>query len=279
MAGGNLILQAAPAWQNKKNYSKGIKNKVRRRMYKKKAKSDIVKIVDSRISQHAETKHAIKTVSFFAINDNPAVGQVHQIVPSISEVFADNGREGNRIQPTSLKIDMQIWHQAPTSINTENHCYYGIRVMIVQPRQFQGLTQIQANADTWLSSLLKEGGTNVAFDQSQPKSMTLPINSDEIITYYDKKYYEHFPRVNASATLPTNYIYQLEHARQATKNLSVSLKVSKKTFKYDALAGTGLTPNNYNPVLIIGIVNMNGVVQSSSFGYLNFTSKLAYKDF
>lgn len=279
MAGGNLILNSAPSWQKMGNYKKGIKNKIRKRMYKKKSSNAIVRIVDKRISQKAETKHAVKTVSFFSINDNPASGQVHQVVPSISETFADNGREGNRIQPVSLKLDLQLWHQAPTSINTENHCYYGIRVMVVQPRQFQGLTQIQANADTWLSSLLKEGGTNIAFDQSQPKSMTLPINSDEIITYYDKKYYEHFPRVNASATLPTNYIYQLEHSRQATKNLSISLKVAKKTFKYDANVGTGLTPNNYCPVLIIGIVNMNGVVQSSSFGYLNFTSKLAYKDF
>lgn len=261
-------------------YSKISKRKRGRKGRKKSvAVKTVEKIVDKRITIKAEPKHAVKNVSFFGVNDNPSSGQIHQIVPSISEVFADNGREGNRISPTSLRLSLQLWHQAPTSINTENHCYYGVRVMIVQPRQFQGLTQIQANADTWLSSLLKDGGTNVAFDQSQPKSMTLPINSDEIITYYDKKYYEHFPRVNASAPLPTSYIYQFEHSKQATKNLNISLKVSKKTFKYDANVGTGLTPNNYCPVLIIGVVNMNGVVQSSSFMYLNYSSNLTYRDF
>lgn len=279
MAGGNLILNSAPSWQKTGNYKKGIKNKQRKLMYSKKSKKNIEKIVDRRINGKAETKHATKKVEQFSVNDTPSAGGIHQIVPNVSEVFADNGREGNKIQPTSLKIDMQLWHQAPTSLNTENHCYYGVRVMIVQPRQFRGLTQIQANADSWLSVLLKDGGSNIGFDQSKPYSLTLPINSDAIITYYDKVYYEHFPRVNASATTPTSYIYSLEHSRQATKNLKINLKVSKKSFKYDANVNTGLTPDNYNPVLLVGIVNMNGLVQSNSYMILNFTSKLSYKDF
>ncbi len=279
MAGGNLILNSAPTWQKPGNYKKGVKRTKRRRMYSKKGKNSIVKIIDERIQKKAEPKHAQFSQLSTVVNDNPAAGNIYQVVPNISEVFADNGRNGNAINPTSLRLKLCLWHLPPASINTDNHTFYAIRVMIVQPKQFRGLAQIQSNSETWLSTLLRDGGTTVGFNQASMKSILLPINSDAITTYYDKVYYEHFPRVNASTTIPTSYVYAIEESRLATKTLNINMKVKNKIFHYDALVNSGLTPDNYNPVLIIGVCNVNGYTQTTSNMTLNFSSTLTYRDY
>lgn len=237
-------------------------------------KKKVLKVIHSQ----NENKHATTSTTLRIINDAPSTTDMFQIIPNISAGTGDNARVGDEIKPLSLRVRMTLDHLPPINVNSTARTYYGIRVMIVQPRQFRGLIQIAANADTWLSNLLRDGGTKIAFNVANPKSVMLPINSDEIITYYDKVYYESFPNVYQSATAPTSYIYQTEWQKYGHKELALSLKVSKKTFKYDSNVNSGLTPVNYNPVLIVGICNMHGTTDVTSNLSFSYTSQLTYED-
>lgn len=270
----------------RKGYKKRYNRKYRpvraavRRAVVKAKQSVFKKKVMKVISSVAEDKHAAKVQTPTVIPDVPVISSIFQLVPDTSVNANDNGRVGDEILAKSLSIKMSLNHITPASINVNDHIYYGVRVMIVQPRQFRGLTQIQANSDTWLSSLLRDGGSKVAWTKNNPRSMYLPINSDEIITYYDRKYFEHIPRINASGTLPTSYIYELTNPRSTIKELSLNLKVNRKKFKYDATVNGGLTPTNFNPVLIVGICNMTGYTNATSDSgmYFSYAATLTYED-
>lgn len=244
--------------------------KVRTAAFRKKVLSVIHKV--------AEDKHAATSVISRVISDAPNTTDMFQLIPNITAGTGDNNRVGDSINARSLRLKLIIDHLPPVTPNSAAHLYYGIRVMIVQPRQFRGLSQIQSNADTWLSNLLRDGGTKTAFAQNNPKSMLLPINSDEIITYYDKCYYETFPEVYQSTTAPTSYIYQTEWLKYGHKEISLALKVGKKMLKYDSSVNSGLTPTNYNPVLIIGVCSMQSTTQSGSNCMVSYHSQLTYED-
>lgn len=264
-----------PKVNAKKSYRKRRSTKTTASNVSKNFEKKVMKV----IHKEAEDKHATILQTATMVNDNLTAGGIFQTVPNTVIGTTSNGREGDEINPKSLIIKLNLNHQIAPIAGSNNNTYYGIRVMVVQPRQFRGLTEIQTNTNSWLSNLFRDGGTKVAWAQNNPRSMLLPINSDEIITYYDKSYYNTFPRVDKSATLPTNYVYPIELSKVGTRNLLIKLKVKSKKFKYDASVNSGLTPVNYNPVLLIGICNMNSFTESSSGMQIQYYSQLTYEDF
>lgn len=254
----------------KKSSVKKVIRKARNTAFKKR--------VLSVIHRQAEKKHVATSAINNIINDTPSTSYIYQILPNMSVGTGDANRIGDEVRARSFKLKMLLDHAPPVTANSSAHTYYGIRVMIVQPRQFRGLSQIQTNADTWLSNLFRDGATKTGWSSASAKSMMLPINTEEIIVYHDKSYYENFNTVIQSTTAPTTFIYSMNQTEHGHKELVMHIKCANKALKYDSSVNSGLTPVNFNPVLLVGICNLNGVTLTSSNMNLSWFSELTYED-
>lgn len=231
-----------------------IVRKRRARPYKKRAtklSKPMSKAIQRLIHKNVETKqsfHERATASYNSgINSS---GDATRVLPNVGKSNDDNGRNGDQITVRSLVIKGAIVYNPSTGqYGTYGNARIGVRLMVVQPRQYFNLDDVQNNAATWLSYLLKKGGATATFTGAL-SDLWAPINSDAIIKYYDKVIYMDAPY---QATAVGSVLMG-----QSTKLFSIPLKVKNKILKYDTNVSGGVQPTNYAPVVIMGYAHMDG---------------------
>lgn len=241
-----------PFYPKRRRYARKrryVRKSTRKRVAKpsKTLKKQVQKIIHADV----ETKQAFHAVTAVSYNSGiNAVGDVTRVVPSIGQGTGDNQRVGDQLKAQSLTIKGAIvYNPSIGQYGTYANARLGVRMMIVQPRQYSNLDDVQSNAGAWLTFLLKKGGTTVAFT-GVLSDLWAPINSDAIIKYYDRVVYLDAPYQQTAVGSVT--------MGNSTRMFSHTLKLRNKTLKYDSNISGGLNATNYAPVFIIGYVHMDG---------------------
>lgn len=208
-----------------------------------KVSKGLKKKIQSVIDSNNENKQAYQSVT--NVNYNSGILNAldcNYLLPNISNSTSDNGRIGDQVKCMRLNIKgHMITNLTSTVYSNVRLC---VRMMIVQPKQYNSKSAIDANATTWMGALLRKGGTVTGFT-GVVSDLYAPINSDLITTYYDKLLYVKCPYVPGvtDGAWPTS---------QSTKFFNINLRVKNKILKYDSTESGGLLPTNYCPTLILG---------------------------
>lgn len=203
------------------------------------------------IRTQAETKQVFHSIVAEPFNSSPnSTADAKRLLPNINYGVGDYQRIGDQVKALSLTLKGAIvYNPSIGQYGTYANARLGVRVMIVQPRQYTLIDDVQTNAAVWTALLLKRGATAVAFTGSLSDLWT-PINSDVIIKYYDKVFYMDAPyQVTAAGS---------QYMGGSTRFFSKSLKIKNKTLKYDANISGGINPTNYAPVILFGYAHMDG---------------------
>lgn len=222
------------------------------------------------INENAEDKYAFKTITNVNYNsgiDN--VGDLNFILPNITNGTTDNARIGDQLKAHTMKLRGHIISNM--TYNTYSQARIGVRMLIVQPKLYTSQSAIQANAATWLAMLLKKGGSVSGFT-GVVSDLYAPVNNDAITTYYDRVYYMKSPYVlTAVGDVNTS---------GTTKFFAINLRVKNKKLMYDSSENSGLTPVNYNPVLLVGYAKLDSATPDTVLTQvnLNWDSMLTYQD-
>lgn len=230
-------------------------------------KTKIQKVIDSNM----EDKYAYKSI--ININYNSGIdsaGDLNFILPNISNGVTDNARIGDQVKLKSLSVRGHIITNL--TYNTYSQCRIGIRLMVVQPKLYTSLSAISANALTWLPLLLKKGATTTNFTGAV-SDLYAPVNTDVITTYYDKIIYMQSPYIAGTNTGDVS-------GSRTTKFFNIKFKVKNKLLRYDAGENSGLTPVNFNPVLIIGYAHLDSAIPDTVNTQINLSwdSMMYYQD-
>lgn len=209
------------------------------------------KAVQKIIHKNVESKQAFHSLATTSYNSGiNATGDAPRVVPTILQGTAEDNRIGEQITAQSLKVKGAIVYNPSTGqYGTYANSRIAVRLMIVQPRQYSNLDDVQANIATWCNTLLKKGSNSVAFTGIL-SDLWAPINSDAIIKYYDRLFYMSAPyqQTAVGSTLMGN----------STKFFNISLKLRNKILKYNSLVASGQQPTNYAPVVLLGYAHLDG---------------------
>lgn len=232
----------------KRNYKKRV---VRRSV---KPSKTFAKKVQAIIRKNVETKQAFRSENNSPINPNiTTIGDIFQLLPNVLQGTTDQARIGDQIRGQSITVKgFALANLTYTGISS---CRLGVRIMIVQPKQYGSFAQIQGNATAWLQLLLKRGGTTSAFT-GIVQDLFSNINTDAITCYYNKVMYINAPYLQTAVGDTSVF--------NTTKFFSKTLKLKNKLLKYDGSIDSGLTPSQYNPVLLIGYVKLDGTAPDAN---------------
>lgn len=255
----------------------------RRRLYKKGSKKpskSFKKAVQRIINRNTETKH--QYLQLTAYNKNSGIvspSDCLQVVPNIAQVSgvtpgSDYTRIGDEVMARKLTIRGAIVYNPSTGqYGTYANARIGVRMMVVQPRNYSDVVNVINNAATWMPTLLQKGSTNVAFSGIL-SDLWAPINKDAFIVYHNKVMYMNAP-------------YQVTAA--GAQQMAGSTRMFSKTFtfkgagkklKFDNVASSGLAPINYCPVLLIGYCHMDGSAPDvlSTAIQISYDATITFKD-
>lgn len=240
----------------------------RRRMFRRKPKTSKAKAVARKVKslsanrafrvavqkvihKDVETKSAYHAVTGVSYNSGiNVIGDATRVLPQVTQGTGDSNRIGDQLRGQSLTVKGAIVYNPSTGqYGTYANARLGVRMMIVQPRQYSNIDDVQSNAAAWLSLLLKKGGSAVGFTGNL-SDLWAPINSDYIIKYYDRVHYLDAP-YQATAVGSTLM-------GRSTKFFTINMKTRNKLLKYDQNVSSGASPVNYAPVLLIGYAHMDG---------------------
>lgn len=253
----------------------------KRRVYKRKATTakpskKFTKMVQKIIHKDAETK-IIQLNSGFQSFNGPITAVATdclQVVPGMARGTSGANRIGDevRFQKMVLKGHMIM----STSYQDLNASRIGVRLMIVQPKQYASISAVQANLG-WLNALLKKGAVVSGFT-GIIQDLYSDINTDVVTVYHDKIYYLDMPAiVTAAGTTSVNTIVA-EDLRNTTRFFSKTFNLRNKLIKYDDTVSAN-DPTNYAPVLLCGYAKLNGsAVDANSQIGLQFCNNVYFED-
>lgn len=230
-------------------YRKVIRKRMVRRAKGANAKPSkaFAKKVRAVIHKQAETKEAYGNINNVSFNSGiNSAGDCQWILPAISQGTSDNARIGDQIRGQSLTIKGAI--TSSLSFTSGSASRIAVRMMVVTPKSYPEYTIAQANAGTWMNTLLKKGGTTSAF-VGNLQDLWAPINRDAITVYYDKVFYLNSPYVSTS-------VGGLSVAN-SVKFFTKTFKLRNKLIKYDSSIGSGVTPTSYAPILLLGYAHLD----------------------
>lgn len=208
------------------------------------------------IHQQTENKEAYRSLALTAFNsgiDN--TGDSILVVPDISTGTQDNARIGDQLRGQKLSIRGHIISASQIPQSSANS-RIAVRLMVVQPRYLSNRVTVLSQSVVWQSSLLKKGGSTTGFT-GEISDLYAPINSDAIITYYDKVMYLPIPQVYVGNSGGTQLVVTSVDMSKSVKFFNINLKVKNKLLKYDATIST-TQPLNYSPTFILGYVHLDG---------------------
>lgn len=228
------------------------------------------KAVQKLIHKDAETKQCFTSVNNTNFNSGiNSSGDCQQLIANIAQNAYDNGRIGDQIRAQSIVIKGAI--NTNLTYQSYSNCRLGVRLMIIQPKSYSSLGAIQANVATWSATLLKKGGSTTAFTGTM-SDLWAPINTDAITKYYDKVFYVNTPYVATSVGDLSTY--------NSVKFFSKTLKLRNKLIKFDSSIDSGLTPTNYNPIMVLGYCHLDGSAGDTVTTqiFLSFDAVMNYED-
>jgi len=246
--------------------------KTKRRAYKKAPKSKISKSLTKevmRISQrvlnkNTEDKRAWRNAAIANFNSGiNSAADINELSPQISNATGPSSRIGDEIHAKTFRVRGHIVTNLSSVYNNYSSTRIGVRMMIVQPKAFGSSVDI-ITSFSWLNYLLVKGGTVSQFTGTTA-DLYSDINTDAITVYYDKTYYMTSPYIPGTNTGVIN-------TSEMTKFFDIRLKTKNKRLKYDSSIDSGLTPINFNPVLLIGYCKLDG----SAADTVNTQISLAY---
>lgn len=234
-----------------KTFPKGKRKSFRKKTFTKaKSSKAFVKKVQKIIHADVETKQAYHIMAPTNFNSGIDVtGDVIRVLPNISTGVDSNNRIGQQLKAQNLVIKGCVsWSPSVGTFGTFANARLGVRIMVVQPRNYSEVNQVITSATTWLPNLLQKGGVAAPF-QGQINDLWAPINTEAIIKYYDK-------------VIMLNGTYQASNVGfsqllGATKFFNINLKCRNKTLKYETNISTN-NPTNYAPVFLIGYAHLDG---------------------
>jgi len=245
----------------------------RKPVYKRKssvAKSNLVKLVQGVINKNLENKEAFHSLSgnFNSGISTGTGGEIMQIIPNITQGLSDNARVGDQVRAKNLEVAGFV--SMNLTYTTAASARIAVRMMIVQPKTLGSLGPIQSNTGSWLSSLIKKGGTTTSF-AGNIDDLYAPINSDAITKYYDKVVYLNLPYMNTAVGETSTM--------GSTRLFKLNINLRNKLIRYDSTY-SATSPVEYNPVMLLGYVHLDGsgpdLVNTQAF--LSYSSRLSYQD-
>lgn len=222
-------------------------------MYKK-----IAKVAKAVIKRQEEKKMAgLNVENAVAHNASITLGDCYSIIPTMTQGVGSNQRTGDKIRPTSLKLDGVI------SYNDIGQGYIGVPfhvvVFVLQAKRNRDAQQI--STVTPISKLLDGGLTPDSWDGTTQNS-TYPINRDEFEILGARS----FKIAGVTA----------ENSRSLTARYSMNVKTPAVL---DYTFG-GSTPTNFAPFVVLGWCRDDGQTPSIGQTYVKHTcnSRLYYTD-
>lgn len=247
MAGGQMKAVYSTPWSKRRPKPKTIKGKIKKAIKKVNDKNFKKKVL-SVVRAQVETKQAFGNLPFTAFNSGiNASGDLQWCLPNISQGTAENARVGDQIR--ALKLNIRGAIVSNLTYQAYSDCRIAIRMMIVSPKAYPTLASAQANATTWLATLLRKGGTTSNFTGAM-EDLWAPINTEAITKYYDKVFYVNSPYMATAVGEQPTY--------NSVKFFNINMKLRNKLLKYDSSVGSGITPTNYGPILLLGYAHLDG---------------------
>lgn len=207
----------------------------------------MTKAIQRIIHKDVETKTAYTQQYSVNFNSGIASGDALQLIANIGQGTGDNARVGDQIR--AQKLTVKGFVISNLTYQSYSNCRLGVRIFIVQPKMYTDLATIQSTASVWTSTLLKKGGTTSAFTGIVPDLMA-DVNTDAITVYYDKVFYVNTPYVATSVGDLATY--------NSTKFFSKTINLRNKLMRFDNSINSGLTSTNFNPVMLLGYVHLDG---------------------
>lgn len=245
----------------RKGNRKSSRGSVVKKAIRKVADKSFRKKVLSVIHKESEDKCAYGSTGNSLVMFNSGVssssGDVMQLVPSIAVGTADNQRIGDEIRAKSLHIKGALVMSVDAQLNVTTSKRIAVRIMVVQPKRYNCLSDIQTNYALWTAGLLKKGGTQSSFT-GLLSDLWAPINTDEITKYYDKVVYMTQPYLGTnSGTTSVNTVTPVDLIK-TTKFFNIKLPCRNRKLRYDPQSDNDLQPTTYNPVMLIGYTHLDG---------------------
>lgn len=235
-----------------KRFKKG-KSAYAKKFAKKRAakpSKTFVKKVQKVIHADVETKQAYHIMAPTNFNSGiDAAGDAIRILPNISQGTAENNRIGNQLKAQNLTIKGCVsWSPSVGTFGSFANARLGVRLFVIQPRNYSEIGEVLANTSTWMPTLLQKGGVAAPFTGAI-NDLWAPLNSDAFIKYYDRVF-----MINGTYQATAVGYSQL---LGATKMFNIALKCRNKTIKYENSISTN-NPMNYAPVFCIGYSHLDG---------------------
>lgn len=238
---------------------KSVKSYKKAKAVKRVKSSPVLKKAVAQIlSAKVETKEAYhnsgNTLTFFNSGIN-AIGDMMQIVPSITTGTGDNTRNGSQLLAKSLNIRGYIKLQPGDTLDQTTLPSVVARLMVVTYKPRPSYIEATASA-SGLNGLLRKGGTISAFT-GLLSDIHAPINTDLWTVHADKRFYLNQSFLNGlGAAVPSNSVAQ--DIRNTVKFFNINVKCRNRVLKYDATSGSDLYPTNFGPMLLLGYSYLDG---------------------
>lgn len=232
----------------RKNTKKRVKRSKPRKVAPSKA---FVKKVQKIIHADVESKQGYKSMAPTNFNSGiDSFGDAFQVLPSITQGSGEASRIGNQLMAQSLTLTGAIsWSPSAGQFGTFANARLGVRVFVIQPRNFSDTVSALNNYASWMPTLLQKGATTTGFTGAI-NDLWAPVNRDAIITYYDKVHY--LTGLYQASAIGTAQMIG------ATKIFKAVMKCRNKNLKYDSTVSSGILPTNYAPIFCIGYAHMDG---------------------
>lgn len=259
--------------------SKRGKRRSTRKMSKRPS-PNFVKQVRKVISSQTESKQAYSssgnTLTMFNSGID-SVGDYIQILPSIANSTADNGRIGDQIRAQTLNVKGFIRLNVNDTADSTKLPQVAVRLMVLSMKNKSNWSDVGASAAP-LNTLLKKGGTTTNFS-GVLSDLHAPINRDVFTCHADKKFYLKQEYINAiGPSVPSQYVTQ--DISKAIKFFNIPVKCRNRLLKYDTSISSGLYPTNFSPFMVLGYCYLDGSAAdtlSTNLG-LNYDSTFTYED-
>lgn len=252
---------------------------VKRIKRKTKTKKSLVKLVEKIVHKNVENKTAFLEYTGQVNGQIATNADVIQILPLIGPGVLSNQRIGDVIRGLKLNIKGILINNGG-SFTTEGVILpttrMAIRLMIVQPKRYGSFADTFNSSAGWLGQLLEKGNSFVGFS-GVSSDLWAKINTKEIVKYYDRIYYFTQSNIFVPTVVEAAYTAVMDGGY---KFVNINLKMKNKKINYNDNYDGFTRPVSYNPVMIMGVVMLNGdnTYPEQNTIIMNFTSNFTYED-